>query len=101
LEASVDLMLATGPGVIEQRVLALAGLVRERLRALGGDPLPYDDSAIAAVRFPGKDASALAVELKRQGIIVSARHGQLRVSTHFYNNEDDVARLAGTLQGLL
>jgi cysteine desulfurase / selenocysteine lyase len=101
LEASVDLMLSIGPDVIEQRVLALAGSVRERLRALGGEPLPYDDSAIVAARFPGKDASALAVELKRQGIIVSARHGQLRVSTHFYNNEDDAARLAATLQSLL
>ena len=101
LEASVDLMLSIGPDAIERRVLALARLVRERLRALGGDPLPYDDSAIAAVRFPGKDASALSVELKKHGVIVSARHGQLRVSTHFYNNEDDVARLAGTIQSLL
>ena len=49
----------------------------------------------------GKDASALSVELKKHGVIVSARHGQLRVSTHFYNNEDDVARLAGTIQSLL
>lgn len=101
LEASVDLMLGTGPDAIERRVLELSGLVRERLRALGGDPLPYGDSAIAAVRFPGRDASALAVELKRQGIIVSARHGLLRVSTHFYNNEGDAARLAAILQSLL
>jgi len=101
LEASVDLMLATGPENIEQRVLALAGLVRERLRALGGEPLPYDDSAIAAVRFPGKDASALAVELKKHGVIVSARHGLLRVSTHFYNNEEDIARLASAISCLL
>jgi selenocysteine lyase/cysteine desulfurase len=101
LEASVDLMLSTGPDAIERRVLELSGLVRERLRALGGDPLPYGDSAIAAVRFPGRDASALAVELKRQGIIVSARHGLLRVSTHFYNNEGDAARLAAILQSLL
>lgn len=101
LEASVDLMLSIGPATIEQRVLALAGLIRERLRALGGDALPYEDSAIVGVRFPGRDASALALELKRQGIIVSARHGQLRISTHFYNNEDDIARLANTLQILL
>jgi selenocysteine lyase/cysteine desulfurase len=101
LEASVDLMLDTGPANIERRVLALAGLVRERLRSLGGEPLPYDDSAIAATRFPGRDASALAVELKRHGVIVSARHGLLRVSTHFYNNEDDIARLAATLESLL
>ena len=94
LEASVDLMLATGPKTIEQRVLALAGLVREQLRTLGGEPLPYDDSAIVAARLPGQDASALSVELKKHGVITSARHGLLRVSTHFYNNEDDVARLA-------
>jgi selenocysteine lyase/cysteine desulfurase len=101
LEASIDLMLDTGPANIEQRILALAGLVRDRLRSLGGEPLPYDDSAIVAARFPGRDASALAVELRRHGVIVSARHGLLRVSTHFYNNEDDVARLVRTLRSLL
>lgn len=101
LEASVDLMLAIGADVIERRVLELSGLVRERLRVLGGDPLPYEDSAIVGVRFPGKDASALAIELRRQGIIVSARHGQLRISTHFYNNEEDIARLVDALSDLL
>ncbi len=101
LEASVDLMLEIGPERIEQRVLALGGLVRERLRALGGEPLPYDDSAIVAARFPGKDASALAVELRKHQVVTSARHGLLRVSTHFYNNEDDIARLADTLESLL
>ena len=101
LEASVDLMLSIGPEVIERRVLVLARQVRERLRVLGGEPLPYDDSAIAAAQFPGRDASELAVELKRRGILVSARHGQLRVSTHFYNNEEDISRLAYALRELL
>ncbi len=36
--------------------------------------------------------------LKRSRVLVSARHGRLRVSAHFYNNEADLERLE---QGLL
>ena len=41
------------------------------------------------------------MELKKHQVVTSARHGLLRVSTHFYNNEDDIARLADTLESLL
>ena len=34
---------------------------------------------------------------RRQGIIVAARDGNLRISIHFYNHEDDIHRLATTL----
>jgi cysteine desulfurase/selenocysteine lyase len=97
LEASVDLMLELTPQAIEERVLALAAQCRARLRELGADPLPYEDSAIVATRVPGHDASALARALKQQGVLVSARHGLLRVSTHFYNNEQDLERLIEAL----
>jgi selenocysteine lyase/cysteine desulfurase len=39
--------------------------------------------------------------LKQQRVLVSARHGLLRVSTHFYNDEADVARFAEVLSKLL
>ena len=46
----------------------------------------------------GNDASELAVKLDKHGVIFPARHGLQRVSTHFYNNnEDDIARLASAL----
>jgi selenocysteine lyase/cysteine desulfurase len=35
--------------------------------------------------------------LRGQGIICSARDGNLRLSVHFYNHEDDIARLVATL----
>ncbi len=44
------------------------------------------------------DASAVAARLRQQRILVSARHGLLRVSTHFYNNEDDIERLADAVR---
>ncbi|MGD0579334.1 MAG: aminotransferase class V-fold PLP-dependent enzyme [Bryobacteraceae bacterium] len=101
LGASLDLMLELGPDRIEERVLSLARETRTRIRALGGEPLPYDNTAIVAARFPGHDASALAARLKQQRVLVSARHGLLRVSTHFYNNEADLARFAEVLSKLL
>lgn len=105
LGASVEMILEIGPGAIERRVLALADCTRACLRRLGGrllsDESPYYDSPIVAARFERKPASWLARELKARGILVSARHDYLRVSTHFYNNEEDIERLETALAGLL
>ncbi len=91
LEASVDLMLELTPAAIERRVLELAA----QARALFPRALPYGDSPIIAAAV--EDAPALAARLKEKRILVSARHGLLRVSTHFYNNESDLARLKDAL----
>ena len=101
LAASLELMFELGPERIEERVLGLAREVRVRICALGGEPLPYDNTAIVAARFPGRDASELAARLKQQRVLVSARHGLLRVSTHFYNNEADLDRFTEALSKLL
>ncbi len=47
--------------------------------------------------FPGVDVSRLAGELQKKKVVVSARHGYLRVSPHFFNNEEDLERLAKAL----
>jgi selenocysteine lyase/cysteine desulfurase len=104
MEASVGLILEIGPDEIEQRVMELAGCLRERLRGLGarlpGDESPYYESPIVAAQFP-RPASDLANQLKARGVLVSARHDNLRVSTHFYNSEEDIERLAEELGRLL
>lgn len=100
LEASVDLMLELTPAAIAQRVLHLAAQTRDALRSLGAEPLPYDDSPIVAASFPNRDASALARALKQDRVLVSARHGMLRVSTHFYNDESDITALITALRRL-
>ncbi len=92
LEASVDLMLELGTRTIEGRVLELA----RECRKLFAEPLPYDNSAIVAAKVA--DASAMARSMKEKGIQVSARHGMLRVSTHFYNDERDLKRLHAALK---
>jgi selenocysteine lyase/cysteine desulfurase len=104
MKASVDMILEIGPAGIEQRVMGLAAYTRESLGKLGArlpsNEQPYFDSPIVAAQVEGADASALARELKRRGIHISARHGLLRISTHFYNNEDDVDRLCAALRAL-
>jgi cysteine desulfurase/selenocysteine lyase len=106
MAASVEMMLEIGPSAIERRVLELADDLRRRLRALGAE-LPddrspcYRNTPIVAARFPGIDVVALVRRLKDRRVLVSARHGNLRVSVHFYNNESDLERLEGELRMLL
>ncbi len=100
MEAAVDLMLEIGPERIDQRVRSLAGRTRDMLRGLGAS---VEDSAsqIVAARFEGRDVSQLARSLKEQRVLVSARRGHLRVSPHFYNNEQDLETFAAALRRLL
>ena len=102
MAASAEWMLEIGPEAIEQRVLALAGSARVRLRSLGAEVLDNRGSQTVAAKFPGDaDPSRLARELKERRVLVAARHGFLRVSPHFYNNESDLDRLEEELRKLL
>jgi len=89
---SVRMMLEIGPDVIEQRVLELAGITADMLRRAGAAIL-HDNTNVVAAHWPDRDASALAKKLQEQRIIVAARHGNLRVSPHFYNTEADLELL--------
>lgn len=105
LEASLRLILETGVERIEGRVLELADRVREVVRETGGllpsDGSPHYGSPLVAARFPGRSASQLARELAARRVLVSARHDFLRISPHFYNNEEDIARFRDELRRLL
>ena len=94
--AVIDLMLRVGPDVIEARVLELAGKARRMLRGLGAE-VNADQSQIVTAILPGTDSSELARSLKERRILVSARHGRLRVSPHFYNDETDLETLRTAL----
>jgi selenocysteine lyase/cysteine desulfurase len=100
MEASIDLVLEIGPEVIEQRVMELASKTREILRSSGAS-VETCASPIVAARFENRDVSALARALKEKRVLVAARRGHLRVSPHFYNNEEDLERLSSALRGLL
>ena len=93
-------MLEIGPEAIERRVLELASSARSILRALGAQ---VDDtgSQIVIAGFPGMDASAIARALREQKVVVAARHGRLRISPHFYNDEGGPEASGDALKKLL
>jgi cysteine desulfurase / selenocysteine lyase len=99
-EQSVQMMLEIGPDLIEQRVMQLAQSARDRLRELGAD-VAESGSQIVAARFPGRDPSHLARELKKKNVNVAARHGFLRISPHFYNDINDLEQLCEAIKPLI
>ena len=100
MDSSVKWMLEIGPEAIERRVLALADSARQMLRGLGAH-VEDSGSQIVIVGLPGKDASAIARALREQKVVIAARHGRLRISPHFYNDEEDLTRLGSALKKLL
>jgi len=100
MEASINLMFEIGPEAIENRVLSLAASARQRLRRLGAEAAD-NGSHIVAAKLPGADPSRLTKELKSRRVLVAARHGFLRVSPHFYNNESDLDRLEDELRRII
>jgi len=101
MDAVIEMIQAIGPHRIEERVMSLAAQTREVLRSAGADLLsdrgPHYDSPIVTARFEGRDAPEIARQLQARKVLVTARHGNLRVSPHFYNNEADLERLGESL----
>ncbi len=94
---TISLMLELGPATIEARVLDLAQQARQILESAGAD-ISHENTAILAAHFPNRSAEQLVEALNTRCILAAARHGRLRISTHFYNNEDDLRILGEALQ---
>ena len=103
LGASLALVNAIGIDAVEARVLGLAGLLAEELERLGVRMVSRPGSGITtfSVGSPERD-QALLGRLLDAGICVSVRYtvgvGGIRVSTHYYNDEDDVAALLAVVR---
>ncbi len=109
LGASLQLVNAIGIDRVEGHVLGLASTLAEELDRLGAEVVspPEGRSGITVFRSgrgPAADEGLLNFLLDRR-ILVSLRYtsgvGGIRVSTHYYNDEDDLDRLLSTLRRLL
>lgn len=109
LGASLQLINEIGPSAIEAHIRQLSRELIEGLRARGARVVTPDDDARRAgiVTFrcfsePKRDQQ-LAEFLLQNKIYVSTRYtahvGGTRVSVHFFNNRDDIARLLAALDG--
>jgi cysteine desulfurase / selenocysteine lyase len=89
-----------GPDRIYARNRELTTALRGALGDVGWDPVdlpPRHQSTIVSVPLGGLQPAPLLAALSDQGVICSARDGNLRLTIHFYNHEEDIERLARTL----
>lgn len=89
-------------GAVMDYVLDLSGELREGLVERGYPvitPAPREERA-GNVCFLEPHAQDLAERLARQGVLVWGGEGRIRVSTHIYNDREDVRRLLDVLDAL-
>jgi selenocysteine lyase/cysteine desulfurase len=95
MERSLDLILETGIGKIQERILGLVARAAEGLKAKGyailGDFGNNYRSGI--ISFEGPDIRGLYEKLAREQVIVALRKKWIRVSPHFFNDEEDIDRM--------
>ena len=107
LNAALKYISKIGIRSIEKRILNLTNYLIDNLEKMKLQILsPIEEkkyrSGIILFKAQKKKPVEIVTELgKRSNIIVSARGKGIRVSTHFYNNEQDVDRLIIGLKMIL
>lgn len=107
LAASLALVNAVGIDRAEAHIASLTALLQSRLRALGthvvskaGDDVRSGITVFSVFRDPRQD-KAVVERLLSERILVSMRYtssvGGIRVSTHYFNDEEDVDRLVAAV----
>ncbi|MFW2381437.1 MAG: aminotransferase class V-fold PLP-dependent enzyme [Acidimicrobiales bacterium] len=99
--AALSVFDTFGADTIYTRNRDLATLLRASLTDVGWSPVDLPEpnrSTIVSVPLGRADPADLLAELKHQGVVCAARDGNLRLAVHFYNHEDDIEQLRGSLR---
>ncbi len=102
-EASLAVFDTFGADDIYARNRELAARLRAALTESGRSPIALAEanrSTIVAVPLGDADPVDLLGRLKQRGVVGAIRDGNLRLAIHFYNHEDDIARLIRALTDL-
>jgi cysteine desulfurase/selenocysteine lyase len=101
LHRSLETLLEVGIDRIMERILLLTGLAGEGLRRKGYRLLsPWEEderSGILTFDHPAHDTEKLSYLLREAGVIQTLRGGGVRISPHFYNNEEEVEAFLAAL----
>ncbi|QOV87994.1 aminotransferase class V-fold PLP-dependent enzyme [Humisphaera borealis] len=102
LKAALELIQTARLGHVAQRIRELTDLMIEMLSKKGYQIVSPRDkwqwSGIVSFTSPRHEHKRLVAELRKEKKIeIALREGRLRASPHFYNTEDQVARLVEAL----
>ena len=96
LDAALGIHESVDVDTTRAHVVRLQGKLREKLRSKGFVPNSPDDvthlSGICTVGVDG-DPMAAVKALLGAGVVTSARGGGVRISTHVFNDEEDLEKL--------
>lgn len=98
LRVALQLLNSIGMASIESKLKTLSKLAFERFKELGWLEASVAKRDLHSNIFNIKGNETLYMKLKSKGIITSQRGHGLRVSFHFYNSEEDLARLIEAIQ---
>ncbi|RMF95528.1 MAG: aminotransferase class V-fold PLP-dependent enzyme [Gammaproteobacteria bacterium] len=100
--AGLEILHEVGLPAIGERIATLTAGIKSRAAAAGlqlATPSePERHGAMIALRC--RDAAALVAALEKRAIVTSHRDNNLRISPHFYNNEQDLDTLFAALEEL-
>jgi cysteine desulfurase / selenocysteine lyase len=100
LGAAAEYLLRLGPPAIERRALELNRLLTGELEGAGWrvlSPVGDEASRSAETLVEAADPRRVVRHLSRGGVAVSVKPEGFRVATHFFNDEEDIARLVAVL----
>ncbi len=100
LHESLSTLLEVGIEKVQEHVLDLTGKLIEEVSDLGLEVFvggPRDQRAgIVSIRV--EQPEKVLADLAGDGIEVTVRQGWIRVSPHFYNTEEEIMRVVGSLR---
>ena len=101
LGASIDLFLGAGLNLVGEWVLNISRTLADALTDKGyrvaSSTRPGEMSGIISVEVPSGDAASTCAALSEHKIKCAVRDGRLRISSHLFNNRDDIERLIEAL----
>ncbi len=100
MHAALSTLLEYGMAAVEAHILAITGLLREKLQEIPGVELvtSYSDqerAGIVTIRLPaGMNGKGVFKRILARHATIALREGQLRYSPHFYNTPQEMLDVA-------